>query len=92
MSKVIVIGAGMVGSAMAIDMAKNHQVTLTDINLTVLETVNSKTPALQIQTLDVTNKKELQRAISPFDLVICAVPGFLGFDTLKSIIEAKKMS
>jgi len=90
MSKVIVIGAGMVGSAMAIDMAKNHQVTLTDINLTVLETVNSKTPALQIQTLDVTNKKELQQAISPFDLVICAVPGFLGFDTLKSIIEAKK--
>ena len=90
MSKVIVIGAGMVGSAMAIDMAKNHQVTLTDINLTVLETVKSKTPALQIQTLDVTNKKELQQAISPFDLVICAVPGFLGFDTLKSIIEAKK--
>jgi len=90
MSKVIVIGAGMVGSAIAIDMAKNHQVTLTDINLTVLETVNSKTPALQIQTLDVTNKKELQQAISPFDLVICAVPGFLGFDTLKSIIEAKK--
>jgi len=109
MSKVIVIGAGMVGSAMAIDMAKNHQVTLTDINLTVaidmaknhqvtltdinltvLETVNSKTPELQIQTLDVTNKKELQQAISPFDLVICAVPGFLGFDTLKSIIEAKK--
>ena len=90
MSKVIIIGAGMVGSAIAIDMAKNHQVTLTDINLTVLETVNSKTPELQIQTLDVTNKKELQQAISPFDLVICAVPGFLGFDTLKSIIEAKK--
>ena len=28
MSKVIVIGAGMVGSAMAIDMIKNHEVTL----------------------------------------------------------------
>lgn len=90
MSNVIVIGAGMVGSAMAIDMAKNHQVTLTDINLTVLETVKSKTPELQIQTLDVTNKKVLQQTISPFDLVICAVPGFLGFETLKSIIEAKK--
>jgi lysine 6-dehydrogenase len=31
MSKVIVLGAGMVGSAMAIDMAKKHDVTLTDI-------------------------------------------------------------
>lgn len=90
MSKVIVIGAGMVGSAMAIDMTKNHEVTLTDINLTVLEAIKSKMSDLQIQTLDVTNKKVLQEIIAPYDLVICAVPGFLGFETLKSIIEAKK--
>lgn len=90
MSKVIVIGAGMVGSAMAIDMTKNHEVTLTDINLTVLEAIKSKMSDLQIQTLDVTNKKVLQETIAPYDLVICAVPGFLGFETLKSIIEAKK--
>jgi len=90
MSKVIVIGAGMVGSAMAIDMIKNHEVTLTDINLTVLEAIRSKVADLQIQVLDVTNKKVLQKTIGPYDLVICAVPGFLGFETLKSIIEAKK--
>ena len=90
MSKVIVIGAGMVGSAMAIDMAKNHDVTLTDINLKVLEAIKAKKSELHTQTLDVTNKKELQQTIAPFDLVICAVPGFLGFETLKSIIEASK--
>ena len=28
MSKIIVLGAGMVGSAMAIDLVKNHQVAL----------------------------------------------------------------
>ena len=32
MKKVIVLGGGMVGSAMAIDMAKKHHVLLTDIN------------------------------------------------------------
>ena len=90
MSKVIVIGAGMVGSAMAIDMIKNHEVTLTDINMAVLEATRSKVADLQIQVLDVTNKKVLQQTIGPYDLVICAVPGFLGFETLKSIIEAKK--
>jgi len=90
MSKVIVIGAGMVGSAMAIDMAKNHDVTLTDINLQVLEGLKAKHSELQIQTLDVTNKNALQQTIKAFDLVICAVPGFLGFETLKSIIEGKK--
>ena len=90
MSKVIVIGAGMVGSARAVDRTKNHEVTLTDLNLTVLEAIKSKMPDLQIQTLDVTHKKVLQETIAPYDLVICAVPGFLGFETLKSIIEAKK--
>lgn len=90
MNNIIVIGAGMVGSAMAIDMSKNHKVTLTDVNPKVLEKIKSKNNALQMLVLDVTKKKEFQQAISPFDLVICAVPGFLGFETLKSIIEAKK--
>ena len=42
MSNVIVLGAGMVGSAMAIDMAKKHQVTLTDLSLEVLDHVKQK--------------------------------------------------
>lgn len=90
MNNIIVIGAGMVGSAMAIDMSKNHKVTLTDINSKVLEEIKSKNIALQTMVLDVTKKNEFQRAIDPFDLVICAVPGFLGYATLKSIIEAQK--
>ncbi len=88
MSKVIVLGAGMVGSAMAIDMAKKHQVTLTDISLEVLNKVKQKCGDLSILQLDATNKKELQSTIKQHDLVINAVPGFLGFETLKSIIEA----
>jgi saccharopine dehydrogenase-like NADP-dependent oxidoreductase len=38
--------------------------------------------------LDVCNKAELQSTIKKYDLVINAVPGFLGFDTLKAIINA----
>ncbi len=88
MSKVIVLGAGMVGSAMAIDMTKKHSVTLTDLCPDVLEKVKQRCNDLTIQQLDATNKKELQRIIKQHDLVINAVPGFLGFETLKSIIEA----
>ena len=40
MSKVIVLGAGMVGSAMAIDMAENHHVLLTDIDEDNINLVN----------------------------------------------------
>jgi len=88
MSNVIVLGAGMVGSSMAIDMAKKHRVTVTDLSQDVLGKVKQKCSDLTIQQLDVTNKKELQRIIKQHDLVINAVPGFLGFETLKSIIEA----
>ncbi len=90
MSKIIVLGAGMVGSAMAIDMAKNHDVTLMDINADVLKKVQQKAETLSVQVLDVTNKSALQNSIKPFDLVICAVPGFLGFKTMEYILEAKK--
>jgi lysine 6-dehydrogenase len=88
MSKVIVLGAGMVGSAMAIDMAKKHKVTLTDKRQEVLNKAKQKCDDLSILQLDATNKKELQSTIKQHDLVINAVPGFLGFETLKSIIEA----
>ena len=88
MSNVIVLGAGMVGSAMAIDMTKKHQVTLTDLSKDVLEHVKQKCNDLTTRQLDVTDLKELQHIIKQHDLVINAVPGFLGFETLKAIIEA----
>lgn len=88
MSNVIVLGAGMVGSAMAIDMAKKHNVTLTDLSQDVLNKVKQKCNDLTIEQLDATNKSVLQATIKKHDLVINAVPGFLGFETLKSIIEA----
>lgn len=90
MSNIIVLGAGMVGSTMAIDMAKNHSVTITDFNKIALDKALNKCPDLTAVQLDVTNKVLMQKTIKPFDLVICAVPGFLGFETLKAIIETKK--
>lgn len=90
MSNIIVLGAGMVGSAMAIDLAKNHSVTLTDLNSQRLDHLKIKCNSLNVLQLDVCDKNKLQSAIKDFDLVVCAVPGFLGFETLKQIIEAEK--
>ena len=88
MSSVIVLGAGMVGSAMAIDMAKSHNVMLTDINQSALNRAKRKCDSLKIKELDVCQTEDLQELIKAYDLVICAVPGFLGFKTLKVIVEA----
>lgn len=90
MSKIIVLGAGMVGSTMAIDLSKQHHVTLTDLSEEVLNKVKQKYSNLEVLQLDVTNQNKLTDVLSSFDLVICAVPGFLGFNTLRTIIEAKK--
>ena len=90
MSKIIVLGAGMVGSAMAKDLAQDHNVLIADRNKDVLVKVAFKSPQLKAQVLDVTDKSALSRAIQEQDLVICAVPGFLGYQTLQSIIEAGK--
>ena len=65
MSNIIVIGAGMVGSAMAIDMAKNHKVTLTDISNKVLEKIKSKHTDISVETLDVRNHDLLKQTIAP---------------------------
>lgn len=80
----------MVGSTMAIDLAKKHSVSITDFNTKSLEKATNKCDKLTPILLDVTNKDKLQQTIKPFDLVVCAVPGFLGFETLKNCIEAEK--
>ena len=89
MKNIIVLGAGMVGSAIAIDLSKTHNVSLTDLNQDALIKASKKCSNLETFLLDVTKKLILQKTIKDFDLVVCAVPGFLGFETLKSIIEAE---
>ena len=66
MSNIIVLGAGMVGSAMAIDLAKKHKVTLTDVNQNVLDKAKKRESSLIIQQLDATNKEALQSAIKHY--------------------------
>jgi lysine 6-dehydrogenase len=88
MKKIIVLGAGLVGKAMAIDLSKNFDVTSADVNVDALNNV-----ALQrIKTLrvDFTDLQLLKSVIQPFDIIVGAVPGFLGFQTVRTVIEAEK--
>ncbi|MEI6816130.1 MAG: saccharopine dehydrogenase C-terminal domain-containing protein [Bacteroidota bacterium] len=86
---IIVLGGGMVGSAIVADLSKDFQVTCADINPQTLQSIESK---YMVKTLicDFANQDEVKNTIAPFDLVIGAVPGFLGFKVLKTIITAKK--
>jgi len=87
---VIVLGAGLVGLPMALDLAKDsdYKVTLSDLSEKRLKLVSDK--GITTAKCDLSNISELLKLIQPFDFVINAVPGFMGFETLKSCIEAKK--
>ncbi len=89
MKKIVVLGCGMVGSAIAGDLNKEYSVKIIDINEKNLKQASGK-HKLETERADLSNKSELQNAIKNYDLVICAVPGFMGFETLKYIIEMKK--
>ena len=86
--KIAVLGAGLVGKAIAIDLSKNFQVTSVDISEIALKDLQGY--GINIQILDVSSHPQLQSYLSPFDLVIGAVPGFLGFQTVRAVIEAGK--
>ncbi len=89
MKKIIVLGSGLVGKVIASDLCKSYDVTLADINLQSLELV-AKQHSVRITTCDFSNKTELKNLLVPFDLVVGAVPGFLGYEVLKTVIEAGK--
>ncbi|MDP2088557.1 MAG: saccharopine dehydrogenase C-terminal domain-containing protein [Flavobacteriaceae bacterium] len=90
MKNIIVLGAGMVGSAIALDLARQHQITATDLNAEALNNLKQKDSSITTISLDVSNLELLSKTILPFDFVVCAVPGFLGFKTLETIIKTGK--
>jgi lysine 6-dehydrogenase len=89
--KVIVLGSGLVGAPMAIDMAQDRQfaVSVADINPEALRKYKDHEgiSTFQADLADVAKVKEL---VSGQDMVINAVPGFMGFQTLRAVIEAEK--
>ncbi|HDN05317.1 MAG TPA: saccharopine dehydrogenase family protein [Chloroflexi bacterium] len=89
--KIIVLGAGLVGSAIVYDLAqvKEFQVTAADINTNSLEKI-ANLPGVKTEQSDLSNPDTLRSLIKDIDLVICAVPGFMGYQTLETVISAGK--
>jgi saccharopine dehydrogenase-like NADP-dependent oxidoreductase len=88
MKRVVVLGAGLVGRTIAIKLSKDYNITAVDANSDQLKNLSDK----KINSLkaDLSSDSEIKKIIKDFDLVIGALPGFMGFKVLKSIIEAKK--
>ncbi len=89
--KILVLGAGMVGGAMALDLAKDErfEVTVVDYNADALAKV-AAAGKLKVLHRDLKDPAGVRELAGDFDMVVNAVPGFMGFQTFKAVIQAGK--
>lgn len=89
--KVLVLGAGLVGGPMALDLARNgeFEVTSADRSVEALARLGGIAGITTVQA-DLDNVDVLKSLVLQHDLVISAVPGFMGYRTMERIIECGK--
>lgn len=87
--KITVLGAGMVGRTIAADLCKDYEVTSADLSQENLDCVR-KAHKVNTIKIDFGDSKQIEKAIKDADLVVGAVPGFLGLEMLKTVVGAKK--
>ena len=87
---VLVLGAGLVGAPMAVDLAQDERfnVTVVDVQKEALQKLADQ--PVKTVLMDLRFPEEVTRLVSSYDMVVNAVPGFMGFQTLKAVIQAGK--
>ncbi len=88
MLHVVVLGAGRVGGAMALDLASEFRVTVADRSEAALARMAAR--GLAVRTADLAASEGVKAAVADADLVVGAVPGFMGFATAQAVLEAGK--
>jgi lysine 6-dehydrogenase len=88
--QIAVLGAGMVGRTIALDLATTHAVTSFDSNAQNLATLQTKNNNIKIQQANLADYGSYDLLLTNFEFVVCALPGFMAFEALKAIINAGK--
>jgi saccharopine dehydrogenase-like NADP-dependent oxidoreductase len=86
--KVIVLGAGLVGRPIALDLATDpgFEVSIADISAERLNTLEQK--GIKTIQADLGSETKLSEILNGFDFAVNATPGFMGFKTLETCIKA----
>ena len=90
MSKIVVLGGGLVGRVMALDLAreKDLQVTVADRDDRTLARLRAA--GLATIPLDLADDAAVRSAIAKADVVVGSAPGHMGYRLLRLVIEAGK--
>jgi lysine 6-dehydrogenase len=87
--KIVVLGAGLVGGAIAKDLAddKDVEVTAVDIDQTNLNKLKGVS-GIKTKKADLSDSSKVAKLVKDFDLAIGGLPGHMGFNTLKMVIRS----
>jgi lysine 6-dehydrogenase len=91
MKRAIVLGAGMVGSLMARDLAADtgYEVTSADVRAEALARFTAADRVRTVQ-VDLADPAAVGRAVQGFDVVLGALSSSLGLQTLRAVLDAGK--
>lgn len=89
--KIVVLGCGLVGGPMAVDLAKEKEfdVTVADVSAESLARLPNDLGIVKVQR-DLRDPAAVEKLAVGADLVLNAVPGHMGFRTVQTVIEAGK--
>lgn len=85
---VIVLGAGRVGRAIALDLAADPAFDVTVVDRSADALARMEGHSLRALQADLSDAAQLREALQGQDLAVGAVPGFMGFETLQRVLEA----
>jgi len=88
----VVLGAGMVGSVIAEDLADSgFSVTIADVNAAALARVSERSnQTIAIAQIDCSDQDAIAALAKDADVVFGALPSWLGFHALRTIIKSGK--
>lgn len=89
--RIVILGGGLVGAPMAFDLSedKDFEITVVDKEKTVEEKFRHK-KNIKFMKADLSVEENICAIVSNYDIVLSAVPGYLGFKMLKAVIQCGK--
>jgi lysine 6-dehydrogenase len=89
-SKIVVLGGGLVGRVIARDLARDKDLRVTVADASEKTRARLGAEGLGTMALDLADDTAVRRAIADADVVVGAAPGHMGFRLLRLVIEAGK--
>jgi len=89
--KIVILGGGMIGSAMAMDLERSgrHDVTVAELRPEVRERLAARY-GVATRAADLSRPEAIRELVRDYDLVLGALPSVYGYRTLEAVIAAGK--